>query len=171
MKLTIRPCARADAAALALVGQATFLETYSTVLPGADILAHCERQHGATVYARYLADPDYRLWIAETETGVGVGYAVLCPPDLPAPFGLPDLELKRIYLLSRFQGLGVGAGLMAAAVDAARAAGAPRLLLGVYGGNAGAIAFYARQGFAEVGTRKFPVGANVYDDLVLARPL
>ena len=171
MDLTIRACTPADAPALALAGQATFLETYSTVLPAADIVAHCERQHGEAVYAAYLADPAYRLWIAETQTGVGVGYAVLCPPDLPEPFGPPDLELKRIYLLSRFQGLGVGARLMAAAVDAARAAGAPRLLLGVFGGNATAIAFYARQGFAEVGTRKFPVGANTYDDLVLARPL
>lgn len=171
MQLTIRPCTPADAAALALAGKATFLETFSTVLPGADILAHCKRQHGEAAYAAFLTDARYRLWIAETETGVGVGYAVLCPPDLPEPFGLPDLELKRIYLLSRFQGLGVGARLMAAAVEAARKAGAPRLLLGVYGGNSGAIAFYARQGFAQVGTREFLVGANTYDDLVLARVL
>jgi ribosomal protein S18 acetylase RimI-like enzyme len=60
---------------------------------------------------------------------------------------------------------------MSAAVEAARAAGAPRLLLGVYGGNARALAFYARQGFTEAGTRRFQVGANLYDDLVLARPL
>ena len=171
MNLTIRPCTPDDAAALALVGQATFLETYAHVLPAGDILAHCAHEHGLARYEGFLADPDYRLWIAETETGVGVGYAVVCPPDLPAELMPGDLELKRIYLLSRFQGTGTGAGLMAAAVEAARATGAPRLLLGVYGGNARAIAFYARQGFAQAGTRKFQVGANTYDDLVLARPL
>ena len=170
--INIRPCTPADADALALVGQATFLETYSTVLPAADILAHCAREHGEARYAAWLAKPDYRFWLAEVATtGVAVGYAMLCPPDLPVPLEPGDLEIKRIYLLSRFQGGGVGAGLLAATLDAARAAGAGRVLLGVYGENAPAIAFYARQGFAEAGVRKFQVGANTYDDLVLARPL
>jgi ribosomal protein S18 acetylase RimI-like enzyme len=55
-----------------------------------------------------------------------------------------------------------------AARAGAWAAGARRLLLGVYGRNRRAIAFYARQGFIQVGVRKFEVGANTYDDLVLA---
>ena len=41
----------------------------------------------------------------------------------------------------------------------------------MFGGNARAIAFYARQGYVEAGVRKFRVGANEYDDLVLARAL
>jgi ribosomal protein S18 acetylase RimI-like enzyme len=173
MDVNIRPCTAADAGALALVGQATFLETYATVLPAADILAHCGREHGEARYADWLGQPDgYRLWGAElAATGVMVGYVMLSPPDLPVPTGPTDLEIKRIYLLSRFQGGGVGARLMATALDAARQAGARRVLLGVYGENRDAIAFYARQGFAEAGVRKFQVGANTYDDLVLARTL
>jgi ribosomal protein S18 acetylase RimI-like enzyme len=172
MDISIRACTAADAAALALVGQATFLETYATVLPASDIVAHCAHAHGQASYAAWLADPSCRLWVAEVaETGAPVGYAMLCPPDLPVPLQAADLEIRRIYLLSRFQGGGVGARLMAAAQAAARAAGAKRVLLGVYGGNATALAFYARQGFTEAGVRKFQVGANTYDDLVLARDL
>ena len=172
MKIDIRPCGPQDAGALALVGQATFLETYATVLPAADILAHCGDEHGEGRYAAWLADPAYRFWGASLrETGVMVGYVMLCPPDLPLPTDANDLEIKRIYLLSRFQGGGVGARLMGAALDAAQASGARRVLLGVYGKNAAAIAFYARQGFSRAGLRKFQVGANTYDDLVLARPL
>ena len=171
-QIEVRPCVAGDAAALALVGQATFLESYATDLPGADIVAHCAVEHSAARYAAWLDVPTYRLWLAEVaETGVVVGYAVLSLPDLPVPLTPSDLELKRIYLLSRFQGGGIGARLMAAAVAGARAAGAGRLLLGVYGGNAAAMAFYARQGFAVAGERKFQVGANTYDDLVLARAL
>lgn len=170
MDVNIRPCTAEDAGALALVGQATFLETYSTVLPAADILAHCAREHGEARYADWLDQPAYRLWAAEVAaTGVMVGYVMLSPPDLPVPTGADDLEIKRIYLLSRFQGGGVGARLMATALEAARQAGARRVLLGVYGENRDAIAFYARQGFAEAGVRKFQVGANTYDDLVLAK--
>ncbi|WP_421930639.1 GNAT family N-acetyltransferase [Phenylobacterium sp.] len=172
MSITIRPCGPGDAAALALVGQATFLETYAGTLPVADILDHCATEHGEAFYARALARPDHRLWIAEMAEGQApVGYAVLCPPDLPTPSEAGDVELKRIYLLHRFHGSGLGGRLLAAALESARAAGFGRMLLGVYRENERAIAFYARQGFVEVGVRKFKVGARVYDDPVLARTL
>jgi ribosomal protein S18 acetylase RimI-like enzyme len=170
VEIAIRKATAADAPALALVGQATFLETYAAVLPAADIVAHCRNEHGEARYAAWTADPACSFWIAQVaETGAPVGYAMLCPPDLPVALQPGDLELKRIYLLSRFHGGGVGRRLMAAALDAARTAGAGRVLLGVYGENADAISFYARQGFARAGVRKFQVGANTYDDLVLAR--
>ena len=82
-----------------------------------------------------------------------------------------ESEIKRIYLLHRFQGQGLGAQLMEEALADAKAAGFTRALLGVFGRNAAAIAFYRRQGFGQVGVRRFQVGANTYDDLVLARDL
>lgn len=172
MEIRIRRCGPGDAAALALVGQATFLETYPDILPVADLVHHCTHQHAASVYAAWLEDPSAAVWIAEAaETGAPVGYAVLCRPDLPTAVGAADLELRRIYLLSRFHGGGLGEGLMAAALQAAREQGAPRVWLGVYDGNARAIAFYGRHGFAPAGRREFRVGARTYDDLVLARDL
>ena len=173
MDIEIRPCAADDAAALSLVGQATFLETYAHILPGPDIQFHCEHQHSRALYAGWLAKPQsYRFWGAWVAgDGPMVGYAMLSPPDLPVPTGPDDLEIKRIYLLSRFQGGGVGWRLMNTALEGARCLGAPRVLLGVFGENASAIAFYARQGFTEAGVRKFQVGANTYDDLVLAKDL
>lgn len=173
MQIDIRPCSAADAAALALVGQATFLETYAHVLPAADILFHCEHEHGRARYAAWLDQPDeYRFWGARVSgNGPMVGYVMLGPPDLPVPIGPGDLEIKRIYLLSRFQGGGVGWRLMTTALEAAANLGARRALLGVFGENANAIGFYARQGFTQAGVRKFQVGANTYDDLVLAKDL
>ena len=172
MSVTIRPCVAGDETALALVGQATFLETYAGVLPSSDILSHCKSQHSEQLYADWLAKPGYRLWAAEMdEGGAVVGYAALTPPDLPVATGERDVELKRIYVLNRFHGTGLGAKLMTTAIDSASSDGFTRMLLGVFGGNSRAIAFYARQGYAEAGVRKFRVGANEYDDLVLARSL
>lgn len=173
MTLIIRPCGSDDAAALALVGQASFLESYAGVLPAADILSHCRNQHAEALYADWLERPGYDLWLAETPEGrAPVGYAALTPPDLPvATDEIADVELKRIYLLHRFHGAGQGAALLHAAIEAARSAGKRRMLLGVYGRNARAIGFYARQGFVQVGVRQFQVGDNVYDDLVLALDL
>lgn len=171
MTVTIRPCEPRDAAALALVGQATILETYAEVLPLEGLLAHCTQQHGQALYTDWLARPDHRLWLAETATGAPVGYAALTPPDLPVVSGPGDVELRRIYLLHRFQGGRLGAALMRTATSSARQAGFTRLLLSVYGDNAGALGFYARQGFVQVGEHRIRVGGLDYDDLILARGL
>lgn len=169
----IRRARAGDADALALAGAATFLETFAGILHGGDIVEHCRVQHAPQVYRDWLADASYASWLAETvERDAPVGYAVVAPARLPlADLGVDDLELKRIYVLSRFHGGGVGRELMRHAVVEARARGARRLLLGVYAGNARALAFYARSGFSQVGERHFQVGANRYADAVLALDL
>ena len=162
-----------DAAALSLLGQATFLEAFAGILNGPDILAHCAKAHAADVYRDWLADPRYRTWLALAKPGLApVGYAVLAPSDLPVPDPHPgEVEVKRIYLLNRFQGSGLGKLLMSHAIERARAEGARRLLLGVYSENAGAIAFYQRLGFETIGHRPFTVGTMVYDDFVMSLAL
>jgi ribosomal protein S18 acetylase RimI-like enzyme len=60
---------------------------------------------------------------------------------------------------------------MTAAVDAAKAAGAHTLWLGVWERNQRAIAFYRKSGFADVGTQIFVLGTDHQHDLVLARPV
>ncbi len=60
---------------------------------------------------------------------------------------------------------------MQAARERAVKRDARRLLLGVYGGNQHAIAFYRRQGFVPVGRRTFRVGETDCEDLILACPL
>ncbi len=160
-----------DAEALALVAAASFLETFAGVLDGRAIAEHCKRAHSPTAYAEWLANPDAALWLAEAQIGrAPVGYALLAPPDLAA--ATPgDLELKRIYLLGRAQGSGVGRMLMEATIAEARRRSASRLLLGVYAGNTSAIAFYQKSGFQQVGDRRFSVGGELYDDFVFALDL
>ena len=187
----LRPALPADAAALALVGAATFLEAFTWMLPGADIVEHCAKHHTAAAYTRYLAHPDTRITLAEAVPGgAPVGYAMLTAPELPTFAVRPtDIELKRIYLFSRFrsaatpvvvgrgvdlqrvEGLRAGQALMDAAAASAREMGRERLLLGTHAGNLQAIAFYRRNGFTEAGTRTFQVGTQVCCDLLFAKPL
>ena len=169
----IRKAAVSDAAALALVGAATFLESYAGVVDGRDVVDHCRRQHSPEAYARWLADEAYAIWLATIEPGEApVGYLMLGRADLPlADLAPTDLEVKRIYVLGRFQRSGLGRALMQQAKDEARRQSAHRLLLGVYSQNDRAIAFYQREGFITVGTRTFQVGRNQYHDLILGTPL
>jgi ribosomal protein S18 acetylase RimI-like enzyme len=171
--ITIRRCVPGDEIALSIVGQATFLDTFAGVLAGKDIIGHCTRQHSSQKYGAWLRDPDSAAWIAEVEPGQGpVGYLVLTKPDLPlSDVSLDDAEVKRVYILSRFRGAGLGRCLMQAAEMHARSRGIRRLLLGVYSGNKAAISFYERLGYERVGERSFRVGDNIYHDFILALPL
>jgi len=172
MTVSIRRAAPADAGALALVGAATFLESYSGVIDGGALMRHCAEKQTETVYAAALADPAHALWIAEAGPGAApVGYLHLAAPDLPVDSGPGDLEIKRIYVLDKFQRTGLGQRLLDAAMAHARATKAARLLLGVYKGNAKALSFYERAGFLRCGERAFDVGGTVYQDWVLGKPL
>ena len=178
-----------DAPALALVGGATFLEAFTWMLPGADIIAHCARNHTADAYRAAMAEPHTRITLAETiSSRAPVGYAMLTDPDLPTfPLRPGDVELKRIYLLSRFRSrryapvlddagrpqpeLSAGQALMNAAIADANSMGFRRLLLGTNENNQRAVSFYRRNGFIEAGTRTFKVGSQHCCDLIFGRPL
>jgi ribosomal protein S18 acetylase RimI-like enzyme len=185
----LRPATIDDAPAIALVGAATFLEAFTWMLPGADIIAHCAKNHTAEAYRAALAQPHTRITLAVTVAGgAPVGYAMLAAPDIPS-FNLQpgDIELKRIYLLSRFRsrrtapvydssgqpvpGLSAGQALMNAAIADAQSMGCHRVLLGTNADNQRAISFYRRNNFADAGTRAFQVGSQCCCDLVMARPL
>ncbi len=168
----VRLAAAADAAALSLVGAATFLEAYAHMIPGPDLVRHCAVEHAAARYAAWLADARVKVWIAETPVAAPAGYLVMVPATLPieAP-RLGDLEVLRIYVLERYQRSGLGRALMAEAVAAARGAGARRLVLGVNGENARALSFYAREGFSRISDRRFRVGESCFCDAVMGRDL
>jgi ribosomal protein S18 acetylase RimI-like enzyme len=171
--IQLRQCTRSDADVLALVGQATFLETFAGVLAGRAIVTHCANAHSAELYSMWLDDPEYRLWVAEVEPGQApIGFMVVAPAQLPLPdVSSKDLELKRIYILSKFHGGGIGKRFLTEAVRYVRDRGAERLLLGVYAKNAPAIGFYERCGFRKIGSRKFNVGGQDYDDHIMGMPL
>jgi len=170
---TLRLCTSEDAQTLALIGAATLLESFAGFVPGHALLGHCDRYHHASVYLGYLAKPETRIWLAEVEPGAApVGYAMLTIPDFPEGLAQPgDLELRRIYLFSRFHGSGTARSLMELAIASAREQQAKRLLLGVHPENRRALAFYAKNGFEKIGVRTFQVGSTFFEDPVLALTL
>ncbi len=172
-EISLRRCSFEDAAALSTVGASTFLEAFAGILEGGSIVMHCQRQHSVATYEKYLTHPDTQAWLAVIPPGEApVGYAMLTAPDLPLPdITASDIELKRIYLLSRFRGTGAARQMLEECITAAREAGKHRLLLGVHAENHRALAFYRKHGFAQAGIRTFQIGTMIYDDLVLGRAI
>lgn len=169
-EVVVRECGAGDAFALAVIGAATFVEAFAGLIPGEAILGHCRAKHHEAAYLALFVDIRTRGWIAAVAGGGGpVGYALLTAPEFPEGLAREgDLELRRIYLFSRFHGGGAGRRMMELAVASARAQGAGRLLLGVHPENVRALAFYRKNGFRQIGERRFQVGPSVFVDPVLA---
>lgn len=172
--ITIRRAAAGDEEILAAIGAASFLENFVDLIPGADLIKHLRTQHCAEAYLKYLTgdDPRYACWLVElSSTGSPIGYAVTVPPELPIDTHATDIELKRIYVLSRYHGNGAAKVLQTAADNHASDLNCTRLLLGTHHDNQRAISFYRREGYETVGTRQFQVGDQLFDDIIMAKPL
>ena len=165
--ITIRRCVPGDELALAMVGQATFLESLAGYVSRADILAHCSNLHSPLTYSQWLHQPDIYIWLAEIQPGgAPIGYLVMGPADNDNPCGA--VRIRRIYLLHRFQGMKIGRRMMDVALAQARRHEANRAVLHIYIKNLGGLAFYHRYGFSIAGARNYHVNGVDYDNHVMA---
>lgn len=169
--LQVRRGVPADAAALAALGAATFVDTYGAYNTPEHLQQHLERTYGEAQQRRELEDPATTTLVAVLE-GRLVGFAQLVLSELPACVGgVAAIEILRFYLDTSVHGQGVARPLMEAAYAAARAQGMTHVWLGVWERNPRAIAFYLKCGFAHVGMKHFYVGDDRQDDHVMLRAL
>ncbi|CAM3152866.1 GNAT family N-acetyltransferase [Sphingomonas antarctica] len=171
--MKLRRAVPGDEGKLALVGSASFLESFANDHDGDAVVKFVDETHSTAYYAKILADPACRTWLVEEAVGAPVGYAVLQPANLPETDAATDVELKRIYVLSKWHGGGWGAKLYQAIEDEARARGAKRLVLSVYVHNHNAQKFYAKRGFGQIGRWEFAgfEQTDASEDFIYAKPL
>ncbi len=169
--MRLRRATLEDARALAVVGPATFLETFANDHPGDALIAFIETHHSADYYRVLLSEPTTTAWIIEHDVGAPIGYAIVVAASLPGSDPDTDAELKRIYMFSKWQGAGFGRTLIEAAEAEAVARGAKRLVLSVYTKNEKAIRFYGARGYETIGRAMFPGFSEAYSDFVMARTL
>ena len=171
MKASIRRATPADAAILAELGAATFIETFGHLYTSQDLQTFLDESHSVAAYASVLAtESGYALWIAERD-GHAIGYAQAGPCGLPHADVRPDDgELKRLYVRAGIQNAGTGRALMDAAMAWLLRDGPRTLWLSVWSENPGAQRFYARYGFAFAGEYAFIVGAQRDREFMYRRP-
>lgn len=175
----LRRAAAADAETLARFAARVFRDTYGLAgdpaLSGGsraeDVEAYVGPHFGPARQAAELADPALTTLLAVAGSGALAAYAQVRARSPHAVAGPTAAEVARFYVDWPWQGRGVAGTLMATALDAARAAGAPAIWLAVLQRNARAVAFYRRQGFAVAGTGHFVMGDEVQDDWIMVRPL
>ena len=154
-----------DAAALATLGAESFRQTFGHLYAPADLALFLDN-HTVGAWHKELANPDFTVRVAEQD-GAMIAYAKLGPPHLPFTPARGAIELRQFYVLGPWHGAGVAATLIEWVVATARSNDAEALFLSVFTDNHRARRFYARHGFAEVGTYAFMVGTHADEDIVM----
>jgi diamine N-acetyltransferase len=128
------------------------------------------RAYSVAAITEQLGDPQCRTWVAEGDDGTLVGYAHAGPCKLPHPEVADGSgEIHQIYLRRGTQGTGAGRALFDAALAYLAATRPGPVWLGVWSGNAKAIAFYEKAGFKRVGTYDFKVGESTDLEFIYRR--
>ena len=170
-RLAIRRGLPADAAALAAFAARSFADTFGAANDPAHLQAFLDATYGVEQQSRELADVDTATLLA-TLDGELVAYAQVHRGEAPACVGAADaVELQRFYVDRAAHGSGVAQRLMQAVCATARGFGAHGLWLGVWERNPRAIAFYAKCGYVDVGSKTFDVGGDRQTDRVMLLPL
>lgn len=150
MELTIRPGHRGDEAAVAHVHVAAWRAAYVGIMP-ATYLAGLREDDRARTYRFGTAGAPMTLIAegtgADACSGI-VGFAALGTSS----DGVAQGELYALNVHPDYWGRGVGSRLLAAAVEALRAAGVTRATLWVVAANQRARRFYEQRGWRPDGT-------------------
>jgi ribosomal protein S18 acetylase RimI-like enzyme len=169
--VAFRPAVTDDAAALAVFAERVFRDTFGPHNRVEDMDAYCGGAFGLARQRHELLDPARHTILAYLG-GVLVGYAQLRTAPPPSfVTGEAPIEILRFYIDGQWHGRGVAQALMTNVIDTARQRAARTLYLSVWDLNHRAIAFYARYGFAHVGSRDFKLGADLQVDYVMMRRL
>ncbi|MEM1357492.1 MAG: GNAT family N-acetyltransferase [Bacteroidota bacterium] len=147
-----------DALAISLLAEFSFRTTFrESFWDHQDLDVYCQKTFNYAKLKSSLAKEENHFIGLKVEEEL-VGYAKLKLADRP-------IQLQKIYLHPDFIGRGLGQALLRKCIEIAKATGGRRLWLAVESGNTAAIAFYLRQGFAEVRTFDFQIGSQTFQFL------
>jgi GNAT superfamily N-acetyltransferase len=166
--VTIRRAGLADADRLSEFARRSFRETFAASNTPEDMDAYLSSAFTPARQRAEIEDARSITLLVERPDAL-IGYAHLHagePPDCVSDRSA--IELVRFYVDRALHGSGVARTLMNA-VDAAAAARARTIWLGVWEHNPRAIAFYLKCGFVDVGRHPFQLGRDVQTDRIMSR--
>ena len=165
----VRAASPAEALAIAALSVQVFLDTYASAGVRPDLAREAFTEYSAEAFAARLREPDRRFAMAEQGEGL-VGYAEVIVRRSPAPGGsVSGAQLVRLYVQPAFQRRGIGRTLIREAERLAAGTGA--LWLTAWEENRRARAFYAAQGYDDVGATTYAFEGRCYGNRVLAKRL
>ena len=165
MTISYRQARVDDAPAIDRVFRESFCDTFAHLYRPEDLEAFLSA-FTLDAWRSELEDERFAFRVAEAD-GQVVGYVKLGPPALPVEAKGSSVELRQLYLLKQWHGVGAAKALMDWAIDEAQARGGTELYLTVYTENERARRLYERYGFVEIGSYHFMVGEQADEDIIM----
>ena len=166
MGINIRSINVNDVPALSVIARRTFYDTFTGTCTADDMQGFLDQYYSETQLGKELLDEEMFFFFAESD-GVPVGYLQFKEDykNFPEIKKWKALELKRIYVLSEFQGKGIAQKLMDFFLAFAAEKKYEAVWLGVWEHNVRAQKFYEKYGFVDSGyTHDFPIGNTPQTD-------
>lgn len=171
MNMVLVPCTAADVDTLRDLSIKTYYETFISLSTPEDMDAYLTAAYDRNKLLGELNDKNslfFFLYADETPAGYLKLNEAPSQSDINDPV---SLEIERIYVVSGFQGAGLGRYLMEQALRIAVERGKSYAWLGVWEKNEKALCFYRKNGFRPVGTHSFFMGDDEQTDYIMRREL
>lgn len=171
MDLQFLPCTTADIDTLRALSIKTYYETFISLSAPEDMDAYLAAAYDRSKLLGELNDTNSLFFFLYAD-GTLAGYLKL--NEAPSQSDINDpasLEIERIYVVSGFQGAGLGRYLMEQALRIAVERGKSYAWLGLWEKNEKALRFYRKNGFRPVGTHSFFMGDDEQTDYIMRREL
>jgi len=157
-----------DAPVVAAIGRFTFYETWRPVNTEEDMQLYLADAFNEEKILMDISADDANIFFIVTGDNEAIGYAKLRRDRTYNEFrGMKNIEMERIYVKQKFQGLKLGKLLMDRCIEFAVNESCDWLWLAVNNENFKAISFYKKYGFITFGTKKFRLGNAEDEDLLM----
>lgn len=167
----IKECSLDDLLALQKISSDAYHSTFSSMNTEANMKAYLEEAYHLDKLKKELQNEASFFYFIYQDNQLA-GYLKLNESDAQTDIQDPSsLQLERIYVLSDFQGSGVGRCLMDQAIEVALKHGKSYVWLGVWEKNERALKFYEQNGFYPIGSHAFVMGNEVQRDYLLRKDL
>lgn len=160
-------CGRSDTPQLRELAVSTFVVQFGKDNTQADMDSYITEAFDSMRVESELQDENVHYYFVHQE-GELAGYLKLNLREAQTDIKENDaLEIERIYIISKFQGMGLGKCCVEKARQFAADNGIRYIWLGVWERNEGAIRFYRKHGFEVFDKHTFLLGTDEQTDLLM----
>ncbi len=156
-----------DLIPLQKLSRQTFYEAFSSGNTEENMNKYLEEGFSLDKLSRELKDENTAFYFVKS-ADENIGYMKLNEGPAQTELQKEDsFEIERIYVISDYQGKGIGRQLLEKAIQMAREKKATYIWLGVWEENKSAIQFYKKNGFVAFDAHYFMVGDDKQTDIMM----
>ncbi|WP_300027013.1 N-acetyltransferase [uncultured Maribacter sp.] len=167
MELKFKLCTLSNLHQLRLISEQTFVTAFEKDNDPIDFKKYIEQAFASLKIKNELLNPESEFYFAYKNDEV-VGYFKLNVGEAQSELKYEySIELERIYVLERYQGMGYGEQFLQHIKYIAKNSSKDILWLGVWQKNKRAIRFYERHGFYKFDTHPYFIGSDKQTDWLM----